>query len=48
MTQMALSTSFRNQLSELSEDFAKEEQDFSIHRGAMDFIVDANQRFHPV
>ena len=37
MTQMALSTSFRNQLSELSEDFAKEEQDFSIHRGAMDF-----------
>ena len=37
MTQMALSTSFRNQLRELSEEFAKEEQDFPIHRGAMDF-----------
>lgn len=37
MTQMALSNSFRNQLRELSEEFAKEEQDFPIHRGAMDF-----------
>ena len=37
MTQMALSASFRNQLRELSEDFAKDEQDFPIHRGAMDF-----------
>ena len=37
MTQMALSTAFRNQLRELSEEFAKEEQDFPIHRGAMDF-----------
>ncbi|MDE0041836.1 MAG: hypothetical protein OXT74_07360 [Candidatus Poribacteria bacterium] len=37
MTHMALSTSFRNQLRELSEEFAKEEQDFPIHRGAMDF-----------
>ena len=37
MTQMALSTSFRNQLRELSEEFAKQEQDFPIHRGAMDF-----------
>ena len=37
MTQMALSTSFRNQLRELSEEFAKEEQDFPMHRGAMDF-----------
>ena len=37
MTQMALSTAFRNQLRELSEEFAKEQQDFPIHRGAMDF-----------
>ena len=37
MTQMALSTAFRNQLRELSEEFAKEEQDFPMHRGAMDF-----------
>ncbi len=37
MTQTALSASFRNQLRELSEDFAKEEQDFPVHRGAMDF-----------
>ena len=37
MTQMALSTAFRNQLRELTEEFAKEEQDFPIHRGAMDF-----------
>ena len=37
MTQMALSSSFRKQLCELTEDFAKEEQDFPIHRGAIDF-----------
>ena len=37
MTQMALSTPLRNQLRELSEEFAKEEQDFTMHRGAMDF-----------
>ncbi len=37
MTQMALSTPFRNRLRGLSEEFAKEEQDFPIHRGAMDF-----------
>ena len=37
MTQMALSTPIRNRLRGLSEAFAKEEQDFPIHRGAMDF-----------
>ena len=37
ITQMALSSSFRKQLSELTEDFAREEQDFPIHRGATDF-----------
>ncbi|MDE0299297.1 MAG: TAXI family TRAP transporter solute-binding subunit [Candidatus Poribacteria bacterium] len=37
MTQTALSTTFRNWLRELSEGFAKEEQDFPIHRGAMDY-----------
>ena len=37
MTQMALSSSFRKGLSELTEEFARDEQDFSIHRGAADF-----------
>ena len=37
MTQIALSSSFRKRLSELTEDFAKEGQDFPIHRGAIDF-----------